>query len=1201
MDKTIFVRTSKGEDEMRNKTAHLSVDIKRTLLMVDGISSIREISRRVAPSLRASLGDIFKELLKDGYIVIKSKSNVLNLSQAKSGAAAKMTMQTKISNPALKSVNDGLNELDFASGFVNEEKNQVADTPEVHNLIQDDEKFRAEIKARVEAEFREEIKARVEAELRAEAKAQEEAELKQRLLDEAKAIDDARALAEERARLEAKAQAEAKAAAIEKARIEDEAKALAEEKARIAAAEKARIEAETKAREEARLRAEAEAKALAEEKARIAAVEKVRAEAEAKAREEARLRAEAEAKALAEEKARIAAAEKARVEAEAKAREEARLRAEAEAKAIAEEKARIEAEIRAEAKARVEAETKKRIEEARQLAEAQAKQEAEIKSLALAKARAEAEVQAIAEAKARIEAEIRAEAKAQIVEENKIRKEIELAGLKARFAADKLTKNDPLTTDVREKLLELTQEKVVASEELPVAKIDSASEGNKTKFVVTPSDRSTSATVLFFDVVGYTKLSGNKQLDVKAQFNRLVSTCLAAQGEDERLILDTGDGAAIGFMQHPEDALEVAMQFRNALIANQHNDYPELKVRIGIHIGPVTIVKDMNGQSNMVGDGINDAQRVMNFAGTDQIFISRAYHEFISRLNEQYGDMFYYQGAQKDKHNREHHVYKLVDVVAPVNQKNASNVVGESTTVKLEPFSFDVDDEIVKAVSGKKPASKPVRQPVEVSQEPIEHLPSEAVAESQAVFESEPAPEVDAPAYSQSEINNLEQEQARLWQNAEQEAIAAAKASTLRIVQPQSEVPHPVKNNRPRARRESIPWSKVAMGFMLVIIATLFIAPYVLPTQGLISKVEQSLTKKFQQPVHIGGVEGRLLPTPRLDLLDVSVGELNQVTTQRARANFSILTLLSNSKTIRSLELEGAHFDGTALQVVSAWIQNAVADKSYPIAKILLNDSKLEGNGIQLNTIGGEFNFNKDGSFKVANLHANGHKLALVLEASSGEKVKVVILAHSSAMPLLPNWVFDDFVAKGEMINGVLEISEIESHIAKGLLRGKARINWNAGWSVEGSLAAKNIASQNLSGGLSGDIEGTARFQMRAAELGNLSNGATMDGSLMMNKGIINGIDIVETATRRSTENLPGGRTHFDELWSDFSFANDTYNFRQLKIKAGVMTAKGVLDVSKQQLSGRITADMALRSDNMGSIPMQVGGNTDNPTLKMVR
>jgi hypothetical protein len=705
--------------------------------------------------------------------------------------------------------------------------------------------------------------------------------------------------------------------------------------------------------------------------------------------------------------------------------------------------------------------------------------------------------------------------------------------------------------------------------------------------------------VLFLDVVGYTKLSVNKQLEVKGQLNQLVSNRLKSLGASERLILDTGDGAAIGFLQHPEEALEVAMQIRNALTANQHNDYPELKARIGIHIGPVTIVKDMNGQSNMVGDGINDAQRVMGFAGADQIFISRAYHEYISRLNDKYGDIFYYQGAQKDKHQREHHVYKLVDVVA-ASQSDKVEAGGE-TTIKLEPFSFNVEEEIIKAVVGKPEAKNVQQQADNKTNDEVQINPISTPPEVEEVTEDSAKSEADIPAYSQSEINNLEQEQARLWAAAEQEAIAAAEASSLRIIQPQDEI-HPVQNyHSRRARRQPIPWGKVLARFLLVVLATLIIAPYVFPTKGLVSQIEQKLTEKLQKTVQVGAIDGRFLPTPRLDLLDVSVGEANQITVKRARVNFSVVTLLSKNKTIRSLDLDGAQIDGAALQDVSGWLKNAAADPAYPILKILLGDSKLEGNGIQLQSVEGEFNFHKSGAFRAAKLYANGRKLELDLDASSDEKIKVAFSAHSSALPLLTNWVFDDFSAKGELTSGGLEIADIESHIAKGLLRGKARIDWRSGWSVEGSLAARNIASQNLSMGVNGDVEGTARFRMSSPELAKLTHAATMDGSIAMNRGVINGIDIVETATRRSQENLPGGRTHFDELWSDFSYANDVYNFRQLKIKAGVMTAKGTLDVSKQQLSGRITADMALRSDNMGTVPMQIGGSVDNPTLKMAR
>ena len=219
------------------------------------------------------------------------------------------------------------------------------------------------------------------------------------------------------------------------------------------------------------------------------------------------------------------------------------------------------------------------------------------------------------------------------------------------------------------------------------------------------------------------------------------------------------------------------------------------------------------------------------------------------------------------------------------------------------------------------------------------------------------------------------------------------------------------------------------------------------------------------------------------------------------------------------------------------------------------------------------------------------------MDVISGDKTKMSISTRASALPLLPSWVFDDFNAVGEMTNSTLVISEIESHISAGIVRGNARLDWHSGWSAEGNLSAKAISVQNISGTITGEAEGTARFKMRSADLSKLTDTATMDGSLVMNQGIINGIDIVETATRHRTENLPGGRTHFDELWSDFSFANGAYNFHQLKIKTGAVITKGAVDINKQQLSGRVTADLALRSDRMGLVPLQIGGSIDNPTL----
>ena len=61
---------------------------------------------------------------------------------------------------------------------------------------------------------------------------------------------------------------------------------------------------------------------------------------------------------------------------------------------------------------------------------------------------------------------------------------------------------------------------------------------------------------------------------------------------------------------------------------------------MGINLGPVRLVKDLNGQTNILGDGINVGQRVMSFADPGQLLVSRSFYEVVSRLSDEYENLF---------------------------------------------------------------------------------------------------------------------------------------------------------------------------------------------------------------------------------------------------------------------------------------------------------------------------------------------------------------------------------------------------------------------------------------------------------------------------------------------------------------------------------------------------------------------------------
>src|SRR3982751_881558 len=165
------------------------------------------------------------------------------------------------------------------------------------------------------------------------------------------------------------------------------------------------------------------------------------------------------------------------------------------------------------------------------------------------------------------------------------------------------------------------------------------------------SGRTLVCSVLFLDIVEYSKKPVAEQLELKQAFNKLLANALEQVPQRDRIILDTGDGAAVTFMGDPEDALFASIAVRDHAAA--------VPVRLGVNLGPVRLVKDLNDQVNIIGDGINVAQRVMSFARPGQLLVSRSFYEVVSCLSRDYANLFRHEGARTAKHVREHAVYSV--------------------------------------------------------------------------------------------------------------------------------------------------------------------------------------------------------------------------------------------------------------------------------------------------------------------------------------------------------------------------------------------------------------------------------------------------------------------------------------------------------------------------------------------------------------
>src|SRR5215475_6859257 len=162
--------------------------------------------------------------------------------------------------------------------------------------------------------------------------------------------------------------------------------------------------------------------------------------------------------------------------------------------------------------------------------------------------------------------------------------------------------------------------------------------------------------VLFIDIVGYSKLLIDEQRDYLHTLNEVVrrtDSFRAADAAGKLTRLPTGDGMALVFATTPDAPVSCALEISKAL-----RSYPELRVRMGIHSGPVSGTTDVNDRSNVAGAGINLAQRVMDCGDAGHILLSKRVADDLEQYR-QWRSHLHDLGECDVKHDVRVHVFNL--------------------------------------------------------------------------------------------------------------------------------------------------------------------------------------------------------------------------------------------------------------------------------------------------------------------------------------------------------------------------------------------------------------------------------------------------------------------------------------------------------------------------------------------------------------
>ena len=154
------------------------------------------------------------------------------------------------------------------------------------------------------------------------------------------------------------------------------------------------------------------------------------------------------------------------------------------------------------------------------------------------------------------------------------------------------------------------------------------------------------------------------------RIHHLVGKALRGVDESSYIVVEDDGGASVCFLDDPEEALRSALVLRGLCLQKYGQ---KLSLRMGLHLGALRTVNGINLGTKILGDGVNVAQRVMDFAQADQIVASRAYVALLSPISDMRSDIFKPLGIHLDRDLRSHDIYAVLDPTALTNDGSSSN------------------------------------------------------------------------------------------------------------------------------------------------------------------------------------------------------------------------------------------------------------------------------------------------------------------------------------------------------------------------------------------------------------------------------------------------------------------------------------------------------------------------------------------------
>ncbi len=377
----------------------------------------------------------------------------------------------------------------------------------------------------------------------------------------------------------------------------------------------------------------------------------------------------------------------------------------------------------------------------------------------------------------------------------------------------------------------------------------------------------------------------------------------------------------------------------------------------------------------------------------------------------------------------------------------------------------------------------------------------------------------------------------------------------------------------------------VAIGLAILVAVSIGVVE-IMPMGGYIPAIEKLASDHIKEPVTIQSMKVSALSGFDIALENVAIGATQDVKISKMRLSPQFGSLFGEEKVIRDIEVDSATAAEEVLRRLPAWLDAALADRRVQVGRLSIRGVKLEMREMQLPSLNVVIDLETGGTIARASVATADGKLSVQIVPRGGS-ADVSISGTNWVPPIGPQIEIADLSAKGVASTGSLDLTELEARLYGGVVKGDGRVSWNGAWRAEGDFEFARVDMAPLVGVFtkeartSGEAQGAGRYSLQSGKLVSLFNTPRVDMTFFVKRGNLDGVDLVR-ALQAGRQGTQGGSTKFEELSGSLSIADGRYQYRNLRLAAGILTAGGNVDIAPDQdVAGRVSVELRSQAQQM--------------------